>query len=120
MLVLMALSVNQAGWADGTPTFNPVVPKQAIPAVTFTPHTPVITAPMVNELESHAAAMASYFPVFSNTDIQNSPSFKPSNTVRLDKWKAVYSADYAEVAHVDLPTGLRIVSDVRPPQTDAE
>jgi hypothetical protein len=64
--------------------------------------------------------MAGYFPAFLNTDIQKRPSFVPANAARLNKWKEVYTANYAAVVHVNLPAGLKIVSEVQAPKTVAE
>ena len=104
-----------APFAPSTPGFSPATPN-------FTPTPPAASPIPVNaaELEANAALMAGYFPAFLNTDIQKRSSFVPSNTARLDKWKEVYTADYAAVAHVNLPAGLKIVSEVRAPKTDAE
>lgn len=106
---------------NGLPaSFNPNDPNFQALVAAFQNSAATLQPVLPTELNVNARTMAAYFPAMWNRDISRSPSFLPTNAVRLDKWKTVYAAEYAPIAHVDLPTGLKIISEVRVPQNDNE
>ncbi|MCL2645438.1 MAG: hypothetical protein FWD61_00365 [Phycisphaerales bacterium] len=75
----------------------------------------------LDNLAEQVVRFIRYAEVFGrNSDIARRRLFLPVNVDTLDKWAAVYSRTYPPIAEVQLPTGLRMVSELRAPTSDVE
>jgi len=75
----------------------------------------------LDNLAEQVVRFIRYAEVFSkDSDIARRRSFVPTSVDVLDKWAVVYSRTYPPIAEEPLPTGLRMVSELRAPTNEAE
>ncbi|MCL2645609.1 MAG: hypothetical protein FWD61_01225 [Phycisphaerales bacterium] len=128
--VTVSFTPTTASFSATTPAFAPSSVKFFSEQVVFTPR-PVrfetskaafVGSPFnLDHLPEQVARFIRYAGVFEKeSDIARRRFFLPTNVDTLDKWKEVYSRTYAPITEVPLPTGLRMVSELRAPTSDAE
>jgi len=106
-----------------TPAFAAATPAFTLRQVSFeASHVTFVGSPLnLDNLAEQVPRFIRYADVFGKeSDIARRRFFVPTSVDMLDKWAVVYSRTYEPIAEVPLPTGLRMVSELRAPTSDAE